>query len=149
MKKAWIVNNIVRDVCGGNPTEMFHRDVAVMYDTDVPDDVVAGAEIVNGVWVNPAITPEAESPAAAEPVMLTKLQFRRLFTLPELIKFDNCLESADYDAETKAILRTIKTNLDLADYISLQDPLTIDGIRYAAAVGIIGAGRADEILGSR
>ena len=53
MKKAWIEDGRVRDVCHRNPVECYHPDVATFYDTDVPDDVVNGATLVNGVWANP------------------------------------------------------------------------------------------------
>jgi hypothetical protein len=53
MKKAWIENNRVRDIAPGEPADIYHPDVAVLYDTEIPDDIVAGAELVDGVWINP------------------------------------------------------------------------------------------------
>ncbi len=52
--KAWIENNRVREICKGNPSELYHPDIAKNFDTDVPDDVEVGAKLIDGVWVNPA-----------------------------------------------------------------------------------------------
>ena len=53
MKKAWIENDKVRDICHNDPIKCYHPDVAVFYDTDVPDDALSGASLVDGVWTNP------------------------------------------------------------------------------------------------
>jgi hypothetical protein len=51
--KAWIENNRVRDIAHADPQLIFHPDVAKLYDTDIPDDIVVGASLVDGVWTNP------------------------------------------------------------------------------------------------
>ena len=78
---------------------------------------------------------------------LTKLQFRRLFAFDELVKMDNWQDSPDISAQNKAILKTLQTNMDLAEFIDLTDDLTQHGVQFLEAVGILGAGRANEILG--
>ena len=54
MKYAWIEDNRIRDICqGGDPNSCYHPDVAVFYDTEVPDDAVNGDGWVDGVLVKP------------------------------------------------------------------------------------------------
>lgn len=74
MKYAWIEDNRIRDICqGGDPSACYHPDVAVFYDTEVPDDAVNGDGWVDGVLVKPVV-PEpqvievpAEAPAEETP----------------------------------------------------------------------------------
>jgi len=63
MKKAWIQNGVVRDICPADPLFSYHPDIAAFYTTDVPDDAVIGATLVAGVWTNP---PAPVFPTAAE-----------------------------------------------------------------------------------
>lgn len=58
MKFAWIENERVRDVCVGDPSTLYHADVAKFYDTPVPDDTVNGDGWIDGVLVKqpPPIT---------------------------------------------------------------------------------------------
>ena len=60
MKKAWIENSIVRDICHGDPAKCYHPDVASLYDTDVPDEAVNGATLIAGVCTNPPPPTAAE-----------------------------------------------------------------------------------------
>lgn len=53
MKYAWVENDIIRDIAPGDPFEFYHPDVAIFYDTEVPDYVINGANFIDGVWVNP------------------------------------------------------------------------------------------------
>jgi len=82
MKKAWIENSVVRDVCEGNPAELYHPDIAAHYNTDVPDDIKAGASLVDGNWVN--------VPVPIINVRLVDNDFIRTnLTLSERVKWDN------------------------------------------------------------
>lgn len=85
MKYAWIENDKVRDVCHGDPTECYHPDVAVFYDTQVPDDAVNGDGWVDGALVKP----EPPAPAAPAPRQWTADDFRKAMTLAEKTKWDN------------------------------------------------------------
>ena len=84
MKKAWIENNRVRDIAPGEPTDIYHPDVAVLYDTDIPDDIVPGAELIDGVWTNPA--PVVLPP---EPRRWDVSSVRPHLSLAERVKWDN------------------------------------------------------------
>jgi hypothetical protein len=86
MKYAWIENDKVRDVCqGGNPADCYHADVAVFYDTQVPDDAVNGDGWVNGQLVKPEPLP----PATPAPRTWTADNFRAGMTLAEKVKWDS------------------------------------------------------------
>lgn len=60
MKKAWIVDGRIQDIAWTDPNEIFHASIAVLYDTDVPDDAKPGMKFINGVWqfevVDPLLT---------------------------------------------------------------------------------------------
>jgi len=84
MKKAWIENNRVRDIAPGEPTEIYHPDVAVLYDTDIPDDIVPGAELIGGVWTNPL--PPVFTP---QPRRWDVSSIRPHLSLAERVKWDN------------------------------------------------------------
>lgn len=53
MRKAWIIDGVVKDIAHSEPTEIYHPDVAVFYDTEVPDDAENGDGWVDGVLVKP------------------------------------------------------------------------------------------------
>jgi hypothetical protein len=84
MKYAWIENNKVRDVCQGNPDECYHPDVAVFYNTQVPDDAVNGDGWVNGQLIKP-------EPVIPKPIPKTidSAQVRTRLTFSEKTKWDN------------------------------------------------------------
>ena len=85
---------------------------------------------------------------------LTHLQFRGLLTANETVACDN----ADSDATLtalgitpltliqKAQMRTVQMNFQLADDIMLTDPILIAGVEFLQSVGVIGTGRAAQIL---
>ena len=59
MRKAWIVDGMIKDIAHSEPTEIYHPDVAVFYDTEVPDEAENGDGWVDGVLTKPVI-PEPE-----------------------------------------------------------------------------------------
>jgi hypothetical protein len=69
MKWAWIQDDRIRDIAPGSPTDWYHPDVAVFYDTEVPDDAVNGDGWVDGVLVKPEpyVPPVIEAPAEETP----------------------------------------------------------------------------------
>lgn len=70
MKKAWQDPvGVIRDIAQGDPVKSYHPDVAAFYTTDVPDDSVNGATLIDGVWTNPPPpTPPTEAEMAAQEV---------------------------------------------------------------------------------
>jgi hypothetical protein len=85
----------------------------------------------------------ASAPAHAG---LTKLQFRRLFTLAERVAIDDFAASTTLTAEQKAGVRTLQTDLSIASEVWLDDPLTVAGVQMLEEYGLISAGRATQIL---
>jgi hypothetical protein len=65
MRKAWIVDGVIKDIAHSEPTEIYHPDVAVFYDTEVPDDAENGDGWVDGVLVKPE-PPVIEAPTEPE-----------------------------------------------------------------------------------
>lgn len=138
MKKAWIENNKVRDIANGNPSELFHPDIAVNFDTDVPDDTAVGAELVNGVWINHVIDDTPVETITVLP-LLSPVEFKMLFTSAERIAIKS------------------STDLVVIDFFELiNDPRLTqvdrnlqsvkDAIAHLVLVGIVTQLRADEIL---
>lgn len=85
MKYAWIENNQIRDVAWSDPNNIYHPDVAKLYDTQVPDNAVNGDRWVNGQLVKP--TPPA--PPAPAPKKWSVDDFRNGMTMAEKVKWDN------------------------------------------------------------
>ncbi len=100
MKYAWIENERVRDIAPGNPVEFYHPDVAVFYDTQVPDDAVNGDGWVSGQLVKP----EPPPPAPPAPRTWTSDDIRAGLTLSERVKWDN--DSAPEIVTVKSELST-------------------------------------------
>lgn len=126
MKYAWIENNKVRDVAPGNPAEFYHPDVAVFYNTQVPDDAANGDGWINGALVKP----EVVTPAAPAREW-TADTFRAGMTLAEKTKWDN-------DSAPEII--TVKAELPkaLAGATELLD--------FLVAANVISQTSADKIL---
>lgn len=142
MRYAWAENNVIRDVCYGNPSECYTSDIAAHYTTIVPDDIRSGATFDGTKWSNP--TPHVPTPA--EPVkryrtMLTPLEFKMLFTATERVAIKAAAANdpliADY--------------LEIADDPRLKDvdlslQANIDGIGYMVSKGLLAASRGATIL---
>ena len=126
MKYAWIENNVVRDVAHSNPTEIYHPDVAVFYNTQVPDDAVNGDGWVNGALVKPVIV-EPTPPARR----WTTDDFRTGMTLAEKTKWDN---------DSAPEIKTVKAELpkELAGATELLD--------FLVASNVISQASATKIL---
>jgi hypothetical protein len=90
----------------------------------------------------------APPPAPKEPkYVYSKMEFRRRFTLDELMRFDvpeDFLPSPT--PEQRRLIRVFQRNYDLAKEIDLRDPLTQQGILLMAQWGLITQDRANAIL---
>jgi hypothetical protein len=143
MKYAWIENNTVRDITNGSPTELFHPDIAAKYDTQVPDDIVAGAALVDGVWVNPTpiehVEPVTPEPTVTEAPKVSPIEFKLLFTSPERIAIRTSTDPIVQDFyEITSDPRLTHVDLGLKS--------TKDAIGYLVSVDILTQERADVIL---
>lgn len=139
MKKAWIENDIIRDVAPGNPAECYHPAIAIHYDTDVPDDVLPGARLVDGAWVNPApaenVVPEAIAPR------VSPVEFKLLFSAPERVAI-KAARATDpvIDDFYDVVEDTRLTHVDLG----LQS--TRDAIDYLIGKELVAPARREVIL---
>jgi hypothetical protein len=143
MKYAWIENDKVRDVAHGNPAEIYHPDVAVHYDTQVPDDAANGDGWVNGELIKPeppAPLPPVEPPAPVPP-KVSPVEFMLLFTSPERVALKAARSTDPVIDDWMDIIQDPRlTHVDLA----LQS--TQDALSYAVSVNILTAERREQIL---
>ena len=139
MKKAWVESGVIRDICLGNPAELYHPDIAIHYTVDVPDDVVNGATWNGNEWVNPP-TPEPQPLAQTIP-LIGPIAFQMLFKVDELVAIDAA-------KETNAAIRIFWKLLDdpRTDYVDRNLESIQSILQSLEAGGLIGAGRAQEIL---
>lgn len=72
-------------------------------------------------------------------VQLTKLEFVNKFTDEEFIAIMNA-------SKTNPVVELWMMKFNLAEFIDVNYPLTIQGVQGLEALGLIGAGRANEIL---
>jgi hypothetical protein len=86
MKYAWIENERIRDICeGGNPADCYTANVAVYYDTLVPDDAKDGDGYVNGQVIPAPVPPTPQPP----PQTWNDASVRAGLTLTDKTRWDN------------------------------------------------------------
>jgi hypothetical protein len=85
--KAWIENERIRDIAHSNPFEIYHPDVAKLYDTEVPADATNGDGWVNGKLIKQVI-PEPV-PASIPPRTVSLDDVRKNLTFAEKAKWDS------------------------------------------------------------
>ena len=84
MKFAWMDGVLIRDVCDGDPAQLFHIDIAKLFETVVPQEAAPGDTFSGGVLTKP--TPLASpAPAVFVPPQVSPVQFKLLFTSAERI----------------------------------------------------------------
>jgi hypothetical protein len=111
MKYAWIENGKVRDVAHSDPSKIYHPDVAVLYDTLVPDDAANGDGWVNSQLVKPEPPPPAPPPART----WSASDVRNGLTLAEKVKWDN--NSAPEIVTVKAELAGSKALAEITELL--------------------------------
>jgi hypothetical protein len=138
MKNAWVENNKIRDIVTSNPYDVFHKDIAKLYSTEVADYVRIGATFIDGEWVNP-IKPEPvePEPVVVEPVYekVTPIEFKLLFTSPERVVIkaarstdpivDDFFDLVE-DPRLSAVDLGLKSTQDALDYLTAQG-LLVEG----------------------
>jgi hypothetical protein len=77
---------------------------------------------------------------------ISKFQFRSLFSLEERLALDNYEYNTNLSDEAKAFMRTIHIDFKIADNIDLKHPFVVQAVQYLETLGIIGEGRAAQIL---
>jgi len=97
------------------------------------EDVIHKGVVVGRRWAG-------EEPESAPVRRITKLKFRDRFTGAEKL----ALYTA---AESSVQLRVYLDDLAAAEFVDLDYGATVAGVQALEVAGIIGAGRAAEILG--
>lgn len=135
---ARIINDVAVDV-SSNPAEQFHPDIAKDF-VPVPDQVESGWSVSAGKWSPPPAPAEPITPAAVYP-KVSPIAFQMLFKVDELVAIDAA-------KETNAAIRIFWKLLDdpRTDFIDLNLEPVQAMLRNLEAEGLIGAGRAEEIL---
>jgi hypothetical protein len=94
------------------------------------------------VYNNTPATPEV-------PLILTKYQFRMLFTLNERVAIDNAQSNSKLTPAQKALLYTMQTDLNVSGEVDLHLPNTIAGVEYLVSIGLLTADRARQVLANQ
>lgn len=132
MKYAWIENDKVRDVAHSDPSKIYHPDVAVFYDTQVPDDAVNGDGWVNGQLIKS----EPPPPDRPTPPYWTENDVRPYLTLTEKVKWDN---------DTVPEVKTAKT--ELAG--SSPEVKTKEVLDFLVATNVISQESANKVIDAK
>lgn len=140
MKKAWIENERIRDVAPGNPEELYHPDVAKLYDTNVPDDAENGDGWVNGTLVKPVVPEPVDPPApVVVPPKVSPVQFKLLFSPQERVAIKTSTDPVVQD-----FFEIV--NDPRLTYVDLGLQSTKDAIGYLQSEGLLTGERAAAIL---
>lgn len=121
--------------------------------------ITRGGEYVNTIVVDTLAEAQAAYPGCdcvdvtSAPVIapvrtVTKLAFRRRFTLQERIALDTAVSGLNplIPADAVAAMRTMQKDLELAEEINLEDPDVIHGLAFLQSLGLLTAERVQEIL---
>ena len=119
-KHAWIENGRIRDISPGDPFSWYHSEVAVFYNTLVPDDAEKD-DFWDGTTATKPPIPEPPPAPTPAPRIWTADTFRNGMTLAEKTKWDN---------DTAPEIKTVKAELpkELAGATELLDFLVESGV---------------------
>ena len=142
MKKAWIENDRIRDVAPGNPEELYHPDVAKLYNTDVPDDAANG-DGWDGVTLTKPVIPDPVpvEPPAPVPPKVSPVEFKLLFTSAERVAIKAARQADPVIDDFYDIVEDPHLT-----YVDLGLQSTKDAIGYLQSKGLLTAERAAVIL---
>lgn len=142
MKKAWIENGRIRDICQGDPIELYHQDIAKFYDTDVSDEAANGDGLVNGLLVKPEMTaPFTLEPSEPVYPKVSPVEFKLLFTSQERIAIKTARSTDPVIDDFYDIVEDPRLT-----FVDLGLQSTKDAIGYLQAKGLLTAERAVAIL---
>lgn len=141
MKYAWIENNKIRDIALGNPLELYHPDIAKLYNAEVPDNAVNGDGWVNNKLVKPEVVVPIPQVVEVVPPKVSPIEFKLLFTPQERVAIKAARTTdAVIDDFLDIVEDTRLSHVDLA-LKSTQDCLS-----YLVSKSIITMARKAEIL---
>lgn len=119
--------------------------------------VGAGDVYEDIVWDGGAALPSKEaldSWISANPqkteIVLTRYEFRKLFTLNERVALDNIANSTTVPAQYKAMIGTFMKDLELSGAVFLNsNPDVAAGLNLCEQLGLLAPGRAAQILANQ
>lgn len=91
-------------------------------------------------------TPSPVSEPVPVTTRMTKYQFRRRFTLDELVRFDNPELFIQMTPQQRAIANTLQRSFEVATEIDLADPLLHYGMQLMVDWGLLSEERKQQIL---
>lgn len=145
MRKAWIDNERVRDICDGDPFDRMPAEIAALFDTDVSSDAAPGDGWVDGQLVKPepVTLPPAPEPVVV-PAKLSPVQFMLLLTSAERVAIKAARATDPVIDDWLDIIEDARlTEVDLG-LASTQDALA-----YLVSINLLTNARKDAILAHR
>lgn len=88
----------------------------------------------------------AANPTIPVGVALTRYEFRKLFTFAERVAIDSSPTNTAIPANYRAMLTTLLKDLELSGEVQLYNPDVQAGVGMLEQLGLIGTGRALQIL---
>lgn len=114
------------------------------YDTIVWD---AGAPLPSKQTLDEWI---AANPVSGEGIVLTKYEFRKLFTFNERVAIDSAGTNTNIPANYRAMIVTLLKDLEVSGSVLLTaNPDVAAGLDLLEQLGLIGTGRAAQILANQ
>lgn len=117
--------------------------------TDLVPRPGIGWQYIGGQFIAP--TAPGSDPEIPPNRRMTRLDFRRRFAQEELVMIEiACLDDPSAPMQQRAqaaALRVMQAQVNTAEFIDLDDPLTRSGVEQLEAAGLLAEGRAAEILG--
>ncbi len=128
--------------------------VQKQFPTKIITQVLNGGSVYADIVWNEFDTPPTEAEVAAavadyiaqQNSTITKFQFRKLFTFSERVALDNFQANEAIPANYKAMLTTMFKDLDSSGAVVLTLPDVIQGVNMLEQLGLIGTGRAAQVL---
>jgi hypothetical protein len=126
----------------GFPTVQFHSPGSGAIYEDLVWD--GGAELPSKITLDTWIS---ANPQGEEGIIVTRYEFRQLFTFSERVAIDNIASNVSIPANYKAMIITMLKDLEVSSVVQLTtNPDVTAGVNLLESLGLIGSGRASSIL---
>lgn len=89
----------------------------------------------------------AANPTGANGIVITKYEFRKLFTFNERVAIDSAPTNTNIPAQYRAAIATMLKDLEVSGSVFLTtNPDVANGVNMLEQLGLIGVGRAAQVL---
>lgn len=145
MRYALVRDGIVENVIVAGESYVCDDPEVTVVPLDDDTSVGPGWQLVDGEFVPPENQPNQA--VQVQPVTrMTKYQFRRRFTLDELVRFDNPELFIQMTPQQRAIANTLQRSFEVATEIDLTDPILHYGMQLMVDWGLLTNERRQQIL---